>query len=65
MPDAGHSMNPYDVVPKDLSDLHRLLNEERKGVFYEGEDPDLGNLSIEDVLVEVETAVKIAETEAK
>lgn len=34
-------------------------------MFYEGEDPDLGDLSIEDVLNEVETAVEIAEDEAK
>jgi len=24
-----------------IGSLHRLLNEERKGMFYEGEDPDL------------------------
>lgn len=34
-------------------------------MFYEGEDPDLGDLSMEDVLSEVEAAVEIAEEEAK
>lgn len=34
-------------------------------MFYEGEDPDLGDRSMEDVLIEVETAVEIAEAEAK
>jgi len=34
-------------------------------MFYEGEDPELGDLSMEDVLIEIETAVAIAETEAK
>jgi hypothetical protein len=53
------------VLPKDLSDLHQLLNEERKAMFYEGEDPELGELSIEDVLVEIEIAVKFAEAGAK
>lgn len=53
------------MLPKDLSELHQLLNEERKAMFYEGEDPDLGELSIQDVLVEVETAVRMAESESK
>ena len=51
------------VLPKDLSDLHQLLNEERKAMFYEGEDPELGEHSIEEVLSEIETAVEIAEAE--
>lgn len=34
-------------------------------MIYEGEDPDLGQLSIEDVLIEIETTVEIAEAEAK
>lgn len=51
--------------PRDLSDLHQLLNEERKAMFYEGEEPELGDLSIEDVLGEVETAVKIAEADSE
>lgn len=49
------------VLPRDLSDLHQLLNEERKAMFYEGEDPELGELSVDDVLAEIETAVEIAE----
>ena len=53
------------MLPQDLSDLQRLLNEERKGMFYEGEDPELGDLSMEDVLSEIETAVEVAEAEVK
>ena len=34
-------------------------------MFYEGEEPELGDLSIEDVLNEVETAVKIAENDVE
>jgi hypothetical protein len=63
--EAATELHGKGVLPKDLADLHRLLNEERKGMFYEGEDPDLGDLSMEDVLNEVETAVEIAEDEAK
>jgi len=63
--EAATELNEKGVLPKDLSGLHRLLNEERKAMFYEGEDPELGDLSMEDVLIEIETAVAIAETEAK
>ena len=52
------------VLPKDLAPLHQLLNEERKAVFYEGEDPDLGELSIEEVLEDLLVAVEIAERDA-
>jgi hypothetical protein len=34
-------------------------------MFYEGEERELGDVSIEDVLSEVETAVKIAEADAE
>jgi hypothetical protein len=62
--EAATTLHEKGVLPKDLSDLHGLLNEERKGMFYEGEDPDLGDRSMEDVLTEVETAVEVAEAEA-
>lgn len=63
--EAATELHAKGVLPKDLSGLHRLLNEERKAMFYEGEDPDLGDLSIGDVLGDVETAVETAEAEAK
>lgn len=62
---AAAELHQNGVLPKDLSDLHELLNEERKGMFYEGEDPDLGDLTIEDALIEIETAVETAEAEAE
>lgn len=34
-------------------------------MFYEGEEPELGDLSIVDVLSEVEVAVKIAEADTE
>lgn len=61
--DAATELRAKGVLPKDLSELHQMLNEERKAMFYEGEDPDLGKLSIEDVVSEVETAVRMAEAE--
>ncbi len=63
--DAARELRMKGVLPKDLSELHQLLNEERKAMFYEGEDPDLGELSIKDVLHEVETAVRMAEAETE
>jgi hypothetical protein len=63
--EAAVELHAKSVVPKDLSDLHELLNEERKGMFYEGEDPDLGELTIEDVLTDIETMVEVAEAEAR
>lgn len=63
--DAARELRTKGVLPKDLSELHQLLNEERKAMFYEGEDPDLGELSIEDVLRDVETAVRMAEAESE
>lgn len=63
--DAANELHAKGVLPRDLSGLHQLLNEERKAMFYEGEDPDLGELSIEDVIKEVETAVRMAEAESE
>lgn len=63
--DAARALHASGVLPQDLSSLHQLPNEERKAMFYDGEDPDLGELSIQDVLVEVETAVRMAEAESK
>lgn len=63
--EAAATLHQKNVVPEDLSTLHELLNEERKGMFYEGEDPDLGELTIEDVLTDIETMVEVAEAEAK
>ena len=49
------------MLSKAVSQLHRTLNEVRKGVFCLGEEADLGDLSIEDVLADVEDAVAVAE----
>jgi hypothetical protein len=62
--EAARRPHATGVLPKDLSDLHRSLNEARKAVFSDGEDPELGEGSIEDVLSDVEDAVVAAEAEA-
>jgi hypothetical protein len=63
--EAATELHQKGVLPVDLAELHSLLNEERKGMFYDGEDPELGELSIEDVLAAIETAIDVAEAEAK
>jgi len=62
--EAARELHKRGVLPKDLSGLHRELNELRKGVFYEGDELEAGDLSIEDTLTDVETAVEIAEAQS-
>jgi hypothetical protein len=50
-------------VPADYSELLDLLNNSRKEAVYEGEEPDLGESSLEDIAVDVEAAVEYAEGE--
>lgn len=61
--EAARNLHATGVLPEDLSGLHRSLNEARKAVFYEGDEPDLGEVSIGDVLSQVEDAVVVAEAE--
>lgn len=49
------------MLPIDYADTLKLLNEARKAVFYEGEHPDLGGQSLEDIASTVESAVEQAE----
>jgi hypothetical protein len=53
------------VLPKDLGPLHEFLNDTRKAVFYEGEEPNLEGYTLEGILEDVETAIEIAEAESK
>lgn len=48
-------------LPLDISDLLDLLNDARKEAIYEGEEPDLGDRSLQDIAREAETIVEIAE----
>jgi uncharacterized protein YutE (UPF0331/DUF86 family) len=49
------------VLPVNYADTLKVLNEARKAVFYEGEDPDLEGQSLEDIASTVESAVEQAE----
>lgn len=63
--EAAKSLHALGVLPKDLSELHRSLNETRKGVFYDGEDPDFDDISMDDVLADIEGAVAAAEAQVQ
>jgi hypothetical protein len=39
----------------------RTLNEARKKAVYEGEEPDLGDQSLEDLAIDIDLAVDLAE----
>jgi uncharacterized protein YutE (UPF0331/DUF86 family) len=58
---AAKELHGRGVLPKNLSELHRELNDLRKSVFYEGEDLDADEIEIEDTLSDIGTAVEIAE----
>jgi len=49
------------VLEEDLAPLLRQLNQARKDIWYEGDDPDFGGRSLEDVLAEVEKLVEAGE----
>jgi len=62
--EVAKELHDRGVLPHDFSDRLRLLNEARKVATYEGDEPYLGELSLEDIAVDVETAVELAEREA-
>jgi hypothetical protein len=62
---AAVELRTRGVLDTDLSSVLELLNQARKDVAYEGEDPDFGNLSSEDLLSAVESVVFRAEEEAR
>jgi len=59
--EVATELHATGVLPTDYADTLKLLNEARKAVFYEGEDPDLGGQSLEDIASTVESAVEQAE----
>ena len=63
--DAATQLHARGILPKDLGPLHDKLNEIRKGVFYDGEEPDLEGEDITDVLAEIEEAVAKAQGEGE
>jgi hypothetical protein len=49
------------AVSIDFAPALRTLNNARKKAVYEGDEPDLGDQSLEDLAADVESAVELAE----
>lgn len=62
--EAAEQLHDAGTLPHDFSQALDLLNEARKMVVYEGDDPELQGRSLQDIATEVETAVELAEREA-
>ncbi len=61
--EAATSLHADGVLRKDLAALHRFLNRLRKAVFYDGEEPELDEDTLGDLLTDIEDAVRVAEAE--
>lgn len=59
--DAAEELYAHQAVPVDFAPVLRTLNEARKKAVYEGEEPDLGDQSLEDLATDIELAVDLAE----
>lgn len=59
--EAATELNARGILPEDLSPILAMLNQARKDAGYEGEDPDFGDWTTEDLLSIVEEAVHAAE----
>ncbi len=58
---AATELHERGVLEEDLAPLLRQLNQARKDIWYEGDDPDFGGRSLEDVFAEVEKLVEAGE----
>jgi hypothetical protein len=63
--EAATELHTRGILSTDLSPILELLNQARKDAGYEGEDPDLGDWTSEDLLSTIEDAVHIAEVAAQ
>lgn len=61
--EAAKQLHDSGSLPHDFSDTLDILNEARKVAVYEGDEPDLGDQSLEDIAADVEKAVELAEQE--
>lgn len=59
--EAATELNARGILSTDLSPILAMLNQARKDAGYEGEDPDFGDWTAEDLLSTVEDAVHTAE----
>ena len=58
--EVAKQLHDSGVLPHDFSHTLDTLNEARKVAVYEGDTPDLGDQSLEDLAEDVETAVELA-----
>lgn len=59
--DAASELYERSLIDADFGPLLRRLNQERKDVWYEGEDPDFGDRTLADVAEDVQRLVEAAE----
>jgi uncharacterized protein (UPF0332 family) len=62
--DAASELHANGVLDEDYGPLLRTLNQVRKNVWYEGEDPDFDGDEIESIIEQVERLVARAEEQA-
>lgn len=62
--DAAKELYEKGILPADFSTLHKELNFLRKAIFYDGEELEEDEFSVEDAVAEVETVVDIASERA-
>lgn len=62
--EVAKELHDSGVLARDFSDTLDLLNEARKVAVYEGDEPDLGDETLEDVAADVEMAIELAEPKA-
>lgn len=58
---AATELHTRGILSTDLGPILELLNQARKDAGYEGEDPDFGDWTSEELLSTVENAVETAE----
>lgn len=58
---AATELHERGVLEENLAPLLRQLNQARKDIWYEGDDPDFGSQSLGDVFAEVERLVEAGE----
>lgn len=62
--EIARELSTRGVLEADESGLIGLLNEQRKGFAYDGDDPDFGGEDFDSIYRRVETIVEAAEDEA-
>lgn len=58
--DAASELHEKGVLAQDYGPVLRVLNQARKDIWYEGEEPELGG-DLKDLIAEVDVLVSMAE----